>query len=138
MKKEIGKESLNTNAPLQKDGKSQHASLFTFDLPTLIEKLKHQDISTKGELNSMILFENHDKQIVLITLHDGTELKSFQSSDSITVQVIEGKIKFYTRKKSVTLKKNQLLTLYEKIKYTLISKEDTVVLLTIEKGVLYP
>jgi len=43
---------------------------------------------------------------------------------------------FHTRKESVTLDKGQLLTLHENIKYSLTSKEETVLLLTIASGVL--
>lgn len=72
---------------------------------------------------------------MLTALHDGTEIQSFQSNDSITFQIIEGKLMFHTRKESVTLDKGQLLTLHENIKYSLTSKE-TVLLLTIASGAL--
>ncbi|NWJ49967.1 MAG: hypothetical protein HXX14_03790 [Bacteroidetes bacterium] len=130
------KESLNTTVPMSKNKSSLNTSLFTFDIPRLVEKMKHQDIWAKEELHSMILFKNTDKQIILIILQEGTELKSFQSNESITVQIIEGKLKFYTRRKTVTLKKGQLLTLNENIKYRLTAKEETVFLLTIVNGVL--
>jgi len=106
-------------------------SLLTFDLPTLIEKLKYEYVWAKGELNAMILLKKPDKQIVLAALHEGTEINSFQSNDLITFQIIEGKLKFHTPKESVTLDKGQLLTLHENIKYSLITKEETVFLLTI-------
>ena len=43
---------------------------------------------------------------------------------------------FHTRKESVTLAKGQYLTLYENIKYSLTTAEDTVLLLTIATGAL--
>ena len=84
----------------------------------------------------MILLKCQDKQMVLIALHEGTGIKSFQSNDSVTFQIIEGKLKFQTRKESVTLEKDQLLTLHEKIDYILTTNEETVFLLTIANGTL--
>jgi quercetin dioxygenase-like cupin family protein len=107
------------------------ASTLSYDLPALIEKMKHSNSWAKGELNAMILLKSPDKQIVLTALHEGTEITSFQSNDSITFQIIEGKLKFHTRKESLTLDKGQLLTLHENIKYSLTSREETVFLLTI-------
>lgn len=125
------KESLNTSIPISKSNTLRNVSLQTFDLPILIEKMKHELSWVKGELNAMILMKNQDKQIVLTALHEETEIISFQSNDSVTVQIIEGRLKFHTKKESVLLHEGELLTLYDKIKYSLITKEETVFLLTI-------
>ena len=122
---------LNRKPPISKDNKSPDTSFYTFDLPSLIEKMKHKPSWAKGGLNAMILMKTPGKQIVLTTLHEGTQIKSFQSNDSITFQVIEGKLQFHSRKESVTLEKGELMTLHENIKYSLTSNEKTVLLLTI-------
>jgi quercetin dioxygenase-like cupin family protein len=132
------KETLITNPPLPKDNGSLNSSLLTFDLPTLIEKMELSHTWAQGELNAMILLKSPDKHIVLNALHEGTEIKFHQSNDSITFQIIEGKLKFHIRKESVTLEKGQLLTLQENIKYSLTTKEETVFLLTIANGTLQP
>jgi len=129
-------ETLNSNSPFTRDDVSLNSSLFTFDLPALIESMKHSRTWEKGELNAMILLKSPDKQIVLTALHKGTEINSYQSSDSISLQIIEGKIKFHTHNESVTLDKGQLLTLHEKINYSLTSREETVFLLTIANSTL--
>jgi len=128
------KERLKSKPPLSEDNRSLNTSLRTFDLPALIDKMKNNHTWVKGELNAMILLKSPDKQIVLTALHEGTEIKSFQSNESVTFQIIEGKLKFHTRKESVTLNKGQLLTLYENIKYSLTTREETVLLLTIANG----
>lgn len=125
------RETFKAKSLLYKDNTSLNPSLLIFDLPTLIEKMKLKHSWAKGELNAMILLKTPAKQIVLSALHEGTEIKSFQSNDSITFQIIEGKLKFRTRKESVTLAKGQLLTLHENIKYSLTTNEETVLLLTI-------
>lgn len=132
------KETLKPKSPLRKDNKARIASLLTFDLPSLIEDMKHSHTWARGELNAMILSKSPGKQIVLTALHEGTEINSFQSNDSVTVQIIEGKLRFHVRKKSVTLDKGQLLSLHEKTNYRLTTKEETVFLLTIANDTLQP
>jgi quercetin dioxygenase-like cupin family protein len=99
--------------------------------------MKHSHVWEQGELNAMILLNTPGKQILLTALHEGTEIDSFQSNDSITFHIIEGKLKFHTRKESVTLNKGQLLTLHEKIKYSLKTREETVFLLTIAGSIMH-
>jgi len=132
------KEMLKNEPPHFGDNKTIKPSLQMFDLPDLIEKMKQESNWERGELNSLILLKNPDKQIILIALHNETKIKSYQSNDSVTLHIIEGKLKFHTRKESVTLDKGNLLTLNDNIRYSLTSKEETVLLLTIANGTLQP
>jgi hypothetical protein len=132
----MDKESLNTGTPLLKDVSSLNMELLTYDLPNLIEKMKCEHISSKEKPDSMILLNCLDKKVVLIVLHEGTGFRSFQSNESVTFQIIEGKLIFHSCNESVTLEKGQFLTLHEKIDYTLQTNEETVFLLTIANGEL--
>lgn len=125
------KQSFKTKTSLSNDKSIQNASLLNFDLPTLVENIKLSQSWVQGKLNAVILLKSPEKQIVLTALHEDTEINSFQSNDSITVQIIEGKLKFHTRKVSVMLGRGQILTLHENIKYSMLTKEKTVFLLTI-------
>ena len=121
----------NTKLLVNRNNPFPSQSLLIFDFPTLIDKMKHKNTWVNGDLDTIILVKTPTKQIVFTALHEGTEIKSFQSNESINFQIIEGKIKFHTRKESVNLDKGQLLTLQEKIKYRLTTNEETVLLLTI-------
>jgi len=134
----MGKETFNSRPSFLKDNRLLNDSLITFDLPGIVEKIKHECSWKKGDLYAQVLLNNSDKQIVVAALHEGTEIESFQSNDSITFQIIEGKLKFRTRKESAILEKGQLLTLYENTKYKLTTSEETVFLLTIAYGILQP
>lgn len=125
------KKTFKTKSTLNQGHKSVKASLLMFDLPTLIDKMKHKHTWAKGEYNAMTLMKNPDKHVVLTALYEGTKINSFQSHDSIIFHIIEGKLKFHAKKKSVILDKGQLLTLPENIKYSLTPKEETVFFLTI-------
>lgn len=107
-------------------------SFLPIDLPVLIENLKHAKSWQKGELNAIILLKTPLKKIVLTIMHAGTEVRSFQSDDSLTFQVIEGRIRLYIGNESLTLNRGELLTLREKTKYTIDSIEDSALLLTLK------
>lgn len=115
---------------------SLNESLHIYDFPVLIENMKLSKTWAKGKLNARILLRSPNKQIVLTVLHEGTEINSFQSNDSVTFQIIEGKIMFQSPEKLVTLNKGQLLTLHEHISYCLTTAEETALLLTVEIGAL--
>lgn len=109
-------------------------SIHPIDLPALIENLKHATTWKKGELNAMILLKSKAKKIVLTIMHKGTEVKSFQEDESATFQIIEGKLNLRIGKASVSLNKGELLTLREKLKYTINSIEESALLLTLSTG----
>ena len=131
-------EMLDREIPFPEFSMPVDASLLTFDLPDLIDEMKHKHSWEHGELNAKVLLQSKEKQIVLAALHAGTEINSFQSNESISFQIIEGKLMFHTVNESVLLGKDQLLTLHENIDYRLTTEEETVLLLTIANGVLEP
>jgi quercetin dioxygenase-like cupin family protein len=102
-----------------------------FDLPALIKMMKHSKTWLSGELNTLILLKSPNEKIILTAIHKGTEIKSFQADDSITIQIIEGELRYRTHNDSVSLSAGQLMTVRDKIKYMLTASEDTVFLLTL-------
>lgn len=103
------------------------------DLPGLIRRMKLSNAWARGDLHSMILVKNTDRNVMLVALHEGTEIVSFQSNDSITFQIIEGKMEFNTVKTSAAIGIGQVLTLNDKVKYRLTASEETVLLMSIAK-----
>jgi quercetin dioxygenase-like cupin family protein len=128
-------ETLKMNQPHIRNYKSSGCSLLGFNLPALIATMKQSDTWANGELNALILLKSPEKQIILTAMHEGTEIESFQSNDSITFQIIEGRLKFHVRKDTVTLNEGQKMTLDENINYRLSSQVETVFLLTISDAV---
>lgn len=59
-------------------------------------------------LNAMILLRSLVRQILLIVLHEGGKIESYQSKDLINFQVIEGKFKLNVRKNAQYLNKVNL------------------------------
>ncbi len=102
-----------------------------FDLPALIEMIKHSKSWTNGEPDTLVLIKNPEEKVVLAALHEGTQVTSFQANDSVTFQILEGKLRYSSHNISVVLGEGQTMTINEKIKYKLNAAEETVFLLTI-------
>jgi quercetin dioxygenase-like cupin family protein len=111
-------------------------SLSDFDLKSRIATMKRSKSWEIGELNSLVLFKSPGEQIVLTAIHEGTEIESFQSNDSVSFQIIEGELKLHIMKDSITIQKGQLIKLKEHIKYRLTTREETIFLLTISNGIM--
>jgi len=112
-------------------------SLYNLDLPVIVENMKLSPSWMNGELYSIILLNTQEKQVVLTALHKGTIITSFQKNDSLSLQIFDGEINFNTGKESVILNKGQTLTLYEHIEYSLKTRKETVLLLTIANKSLF-
>lgn len=123
--------TLKTGAHHTRNYRSSECTFLGFDLPSLIATMKQSFTWANGELNALILLKSPEKRIILTAMPEGTEVESYQSNDSVTFQVIEGRLKFHVRKDTITLHKGQVMTLDDKIKYRLEAEEETVVLLTI-------
>ena len=106
-----------------------------FDIPSLIETLKQDPSWSKKELSTMVLLKSPVKNIVLTLLPAGVEIRSVQLNDTITYQVLEGKLKFYVSNEMVILGKGELLKLNEKTKYQFDSLEESAFLLTSENSI---
>jgi hypothetical protein len=128
-------ETLRTRIPHTNNNRSSGCTLLGFNLPDLIATMKQSYTWANGDLNAIILLKSADKQIILTALHEGTEIKSFQSGESVTFQVIEGKLRFHMRKDAVTLGEGQQMTIDEKIKYSVTTDIETVFLLTISNKI---
>lgn len=102
-----------------------------FDIPAIIEDLKHEPGWLSGEISTALLLNSPLIKVLLTILHEGTEVISFQANDSVTFQVLEGSLIIHIRDESVVLHKGELLTIDEKIKYSFDSVEETAFLLTL-------
>jgi quercetin dioxygenase-like cupin family protein len=113
---------------------NEKRSLNSSDLSVLIANLKNEQKWGNGELKSAILLRSPAKKIVLTVLHKGTEISSFQSDDSVTIQVIEGKLKLKYRNKDFNLSKGEILIMNERVKYVIDSVEDSAFLMILATG----
>ena len=106
------------------------ARMFTIDLPSAIERIKQEEEWMSGKQNAITVMKSEKMRIILIAMHKGNEMKMHQSEGPISLQILEGKLKFIAEDMPVVLTKGQLITLHENITHGLIAIEETTFLLT--------
>lgn len=72
--------------------------------------------------------------MVLIGLHMGSVIKPHQTSSAISVQVLEGLIRFHTEEKSIDLSKGKMVALQPKIQHSVEALEESFFLLSFANG----
>ncbi len=124
-------ETLNRQTSFIRNKRVDKSSSFPHDFPGIIKKMKDTPDWKEGNLVSAILLKSPYKQIVLTLMHDNTEVIFSQLDNSVTFQIMEGKIEFHTNKMTFILNNGHLLTFHDNIKFSLTSLEKSVFLLTL-------
>jgi hypothetical protein len=127
-------DTLHSRAAFTRSGRNPYLSASSYDFQAIMRKIKNTTAWENGELNAEILMNCPTKKMVLTVMHDMTEVQSYQSGDSVTIQVTEGKIKFHSSVETVILSQGQLLVLCDKMKFSLTALEESSFLLTILTG----
>lgn len=111
-------------------GRVLDATMVTLDLDNLVRQIKAEEIWTKKGRNAITVYNTEGMSLVISALHKGAELKRHQAQGIVTVQVLEGRIKFVTDEKTVEMREGQMLALHEKIPHGVLALEESVFLLT--------
>jgi quercetin dioxygenase-like cupin family protein len=114
------------------------APLLTFDLPALLTQIKGEDTWHKHSRNAMTLYKGQGLRVVLVAMHAGTTIPSHRADSPISLQVIEGVLKFSTDAQTVTLSQGQLLALHAGISHDVEAVEESVFLLTVAAEAQHP
>ena len=101
------------------------------DLPSLILQLKNEDAWQKNDRNAITIFKTSGMRIVLIALHAHAEMQTHTADGNLSVQVLEGTMKFTTPDESREIKKGQVVTLHGGIAHSVLATDETTFLLTI-------
>ncbi|QEC69148.1 hypothetical protein FRZ67_18190 [Panacibacter ginsenosidivorans] len=107
------------------------APLVSINLLAFTEQLKQESTWKESDRNSIAVFKTDGMRIVLIGLHAGAEMAKHTANGHISVQVLEGQLKFTTDVRSVELSKGQMLALHERIPHSVLAIKETVFLLTL-------
>jgi len=107
------------------------ASLVEMDLNHFIEQLRKESTWQESDRNSITVFKSDAVRIVLNGLHENAELKPHTANGIISVQVLEGHLRFTTEDKTVELQKGQMLALHKKVPHSVTALKETFFLLTL-------
>jgi quercetin dioxygenase-like cupin family protein len=106
------------------------APLLTQDLNREIEQLRSEGRWQSGH-TAKTLAKYPDFRVVLIVMKTGGRLEKHQTEGTISVQTLEGRIRFSTAERSVELAAGQMLTLEHDIPHDVEGVIDSAFLLTI-------
>lgn len=112
-------------------GRMIDADLVSIDLPSYIKQVKNEPAWHDSDRNAITVFKTNGLRIVLIALHEGAEMPKHIANGIISLQLLEGKIKFNTEKQSVELFNGQMLALHERIPHSVLAIEESIFLLSL-------
>lgn len=125
-------EKFNESTAQRPDGERMiDAALVSIDLPLYMAQIKEESSWKDGKRNAITVFKTNGLRIVLIALHEGSEMARHTADGIISVQVLEGQIQFNTDQQSVELGKGQMLALHERIPHSVKAIRETIFLLTL-------
>jgi quercetin dioxygenase-like cupin family protein len=107
-----------------------NAPLLTIDLNREIEKLRSEGRWQSGH-TAKTLVKYSDFRVVLIVMKTGGRLDKHRTEGRISVQTLDGQIRFTTAERSVELAAGQMLTLEHDIAHDVEGIVDSALLLTI-------
>jgi len=107
------------------------APTILIDLPSFMEQIKHEATWKNSDRNAITIFKSKAMRIVLIALHSGAVMNAHTAIGILSIQVLEGRMKFTSALQNTELHKGQMLALHEGIPHSLTAVEDTTFLLTL-------
>jgi quercetin dioxygenase-like cupin family protein len=108
-----------------------NAQLVEMNLHKYIDQIKGETTWNESDRNSVTIFKSETMRIVLMGLHQHTELKPHKANGTISVQVLEGKMNFITEQKTVLVESGQMIALQENITHSVVALTDSFFLLTL-------
>jgi len=111
--------------------RAMDATLVTIALPSFIKRIKQESTWKDSDRNAITVFKTNGMRLVLIALHAGAEMKTHTADGIISVQVIDGRMKFNADNRSVELNTGQMLALHKGVPHSVLAIEETIFLLTL-------
>jgi len=105
--------------------------LLQFNLNMEIEKLRQEDAWKTTSRNTKTLVKYPDLRIVLISLKSGKRMENHRTDESISIQVLSGKLRLHLPGQTVELRHGHLLTLERALPHDVEAMEDSAFLLTL-------
>lgn len=107
------------------------APMVPIDIAAYIQQLNMEEAWQKNDHNAITVFKSDTYRLVLVGMHKEAQIETHLAEGIISVQVIEGKIKFSTESESVELGNRQMVVLHERILHSVTALEESFFLLSI-------
>lgn len=125
-------EKFNEATPQRPEGdRPLDAQMVEMDLNAFRKQIKQEQAWKSSDRNAITIFKTDGMRLVLVALHQGAEMKTHTAPGIISVQVLEGQIKFTTAQQTADMGEGQMLALHAGIPHSVFATEESVFLLTL-------
>ena len=107
------------------------APLMAFELATMIRQMKAEPTWETSNRNAMTLLKDHALRVVLVAMRAGERIPSHRTDGPITVQVLDGRLRFTAGSREVALEPGRIVTLAPEIDHDLVAIDECAFLLTV-------
>jgi quercetin dioxygenase-like cupin family protein len=116
-----------------REGEPRHldALLLRLDLPRELAELRQGEVWRRGELRGKTLAKHPNLRVVLMTLETGLHVGEHEVPVSISLQVLEGRVRLKLSPEAVELPSGSLFLLGPNLRHDLEALEPSAVLLTV-------
>jgi len=115
----------------ERDARLSSEVLHTFSFPEIVARLREEPEYAESGRNGVTLVKSADLRVLLEVLRRGAGLAEHRAPGPITVQVVEGELRFAAGDEVVYLKPGELLALTGGQLHSVAAVHDTAFLLTI-------
>ena len=125
-------EKFNEATPQRPEGdRPLDAPLVEMDLNAFRKQIKEEQAWHNSDRNSITIFKTNGMRLVLVGLHEGAEMKTHTAPGIISVQVLEGQIRFATEQQTTELGEGHMLALHAGIPHSVLALQESVFLLSL-------
>ena len=122
---------MRTNPTAGGRGPGEAGPLATFDLAHSLEELKRGDRWRQGDRAALTFLHTPALHVTLIAIRSGTRVREHRTGHPLTLQVLEGRLRFHAGQQSVTVAKGEFVTLAADVPHEIEGLEESSFLLTL-------
>jgi len=101
------------------------------DLEAYIRQITEEDAWFKNDRNAITLFKSDHVTVVLVALREAAQMQPPSPSAGVAIiQVISGELTVEIEGQTFTVKRHQVVSFHEQLKYYIAAREESILLLT--------
>jgi len=125
---EIKRNEATLNRP---DGDRVLDGTYVFvDIPSYIRQIREEKAWEKSDRNGITVFKSDSITTVITVLQKGSAMRDSQTDEFLSVQVLDGNVRFSTPEGDIDAVKNQLITFHPQVKHSIEALSESIILLT--------
>jgi len=125
---EIKRNEATLNRP---DGDRVLDGTYVFvDLPSYIRQIREEKAWEKSDRNGITVFKSDSITTVITVLQKGSAMRDSQTDEFLSVQVLDGNVRFSTPEGDIDAVKNQQITFHPQVRHSIEALSESIILLT--------